>query len=57
MMALRIHLFPYRTQKLSLSSLMLLRLDRGKVGRCQVFKTDETKLVRPIRKKLTRTHI
>jgi hypothetical protein len=30
-----VHLFPFRTQKLSPPSPMLLRLDRGKVGRCQ----------------------
>ncbi len=30
-----VHLFPSRTQKLSLPSLMLLRFARGKVGRRQ----------------------
>ena len=34
-MEVGVHLFPSRTQQLSLSSPMLLRFDRGKVGRCQ----------------------
>ena len=36
-MAERSHLFPYRTQKLSSLTPMVLRLDRGRVGNCRLF--------------------
>ncbi len=34
-----IHLFPFRTEKLSLSALMVLPEIGGRVGRCRIIKT------------------